>query len=247
MKRPSSDPVFSLPASTLSKLKPLRDLFYLQRSIPDMAQYRAAHLLLKEWAKDRGLYGARFGLLGSVHLSVMLVPICKAFAYSSGSVTVGDVLVSFFHHYARFDWTQHAVFDPFFHGRLKYHRSFREPLCLLGWHTPSLNTAANASVPTVNTLTTELRRAESLLSQESMTWGQFLDPGPVGIDGGQSLSWGAMDFLQSHKSFVRIDMHYWGSSSTVGVKFAGWLESRCVMLLVGELLFLSRLALRRLL
>lgn len=236
MKRPSTDPVFSLPPSTLSKLKPLRDLCYLRRSIPDMAQYRAAHLLLREWAKDRGLYGARLGLLGSVHLSVMLVPICKAFAHNSGSVTVGDVLVSFFHHYARFDWTQHAVFDPFFHGTLKYHRSFREPLCLLGWHGPNLNTTANASVPTVKALATELRRAESLLSQESMTWDQFFGPGPGDIDSGRSLSHGAVDFLRSHKNFVRIDLHYWGSSSTAGPRFVGWLESRCVMLLVGELL-----------
>lgn len=234
MRRPSSDPVFSLPPPTLSKLKPLRDLCYLQRSIPDMAQYRAAHLLLKEWAKNRGLYGVKFGLLGSIHISVMLVPICKALAHSTGSVTVGDILVSFFHHYACFDWTQHMVFDPFFHGALKYHRSFREPLCLLGWHAPSLNTAATASVPTVRTLGIELRRAESLISQEAMTWGQFLGSDPIDINAGRYISQGAVDFLQSHKSFVRIDVHYWGSSSTAGAKFVGWVESRCVMLLVGE-------------
>ena len=199
-----------------------------------MAQYRAAHMLLKQWAKNRGLYGARFGLLGSIHLSVMLVPICKALAPSAGSVTVDDVLTTFFHHYARFDWKEHMVFDPFFHGSVKYHRSFREPLCLLGWHSPGLNTAANASVPTLKTLVTELRRADSLLSQQTMSWDHFLGPASAGGEGGRSLSQGEADFLQSYKSFVRINVHYWGSSSAIGSKFVGWLESRCVMLLVGE-------------
>ncbi|KAJ6444207.1 alpha/beta hydrolase [Purpureocillium lavendulum] len=55
LKRPASDSAFVLPIQTLAKLKPARDLYYLRRSIPDMAQYRLAHLLVKAWATSRGL------------------------------------------------------------------------------------------------------------------------------------------------------------------------------------------------
>lgn len=233
LRRPSSDSAFALPPSVLSKLKPLRDLSYLQRSIPDLAQYTIVHLFLSTWARHRGLCGAKFGLLGSVHISVLLVPICKALALEFGSVSVGDVISTFFHHYARFDWKQHAVFDPFFHESLKYHRTFREPLCLLGWHAPSLNTAANASVPTATTLSEEIRRADEIIGNETVAMDSILGPAESDDKIHQSLAPAATDFLHHYKSYVKISVHYWGSSSTAGAKFVGWLESRCVMLLVG--------------
>ncbi|UKZ73455.1 hypothetical protein TrVFT333_001102 [Trichoderma virens FT-333] len=53
LKRPASDPVFSLPVQSIAKLKPARDLVYLRRSIPDMTKYRVAHLFIKAWAQSR--------------------------------------------------------------------------------------------------------------------------------------------------------------------------------------------------
>lgn len=232
MKRPPSDPIFALPPQTLLKLKPLRDLCYLQRSIPDMAQYCVAHLFIKAWAKARGLYGAKFGLLSSIHISVLLVPICKLLSQNKGSVSVPDILFTFFNHYAHFDWKQNIVLDPFFHQALKYHRSFREPLCLLGWHPPSLNTALNAPAATLATLTREFERAKSLLSRVGVTWDEFLVSSVAGSAGVDFVG-GEADFLQAYKSYIKIDAHYWGGSLEKGRKFLGWLESRCVVLLAG--------------
>lgn len=233
-KRPSTDPAFALPPSILSKLKPLRDVSYIQRSIPDMAQYTIAHMLLSTWAKHRGLYGAKFGLLGSVHITVLLVPICKTLALERAPVSVGDVIATFFHHYANFDWKQQAVFDPFFHESLKYHRTFREPLCLLGWHGPGLNTAANASNPTAMTLAQEIRRVDERLGDTTFDMETVLGPAKNNVASDRSLSVAVTDFLHQYKSYIQVSVHYWGSSSIAGAKFVGWLESRCVMLLVGE-------------
>lgn len=233
MNRPSHDPVFALPIQTLAKLKPVRDLVYLRRSIPDMTQYRLAHALIKAWAKTRGIYSAKFGFLGGIHISVLLVPVCKMLAASGEAVSASDVVVTFFNHYATFDWKNQMVFDPFFHKDLKYHRTFREALCLLGWHAPSLNTASSASVPTVRTIATEFNRAISLLSGDGMTWDGFLNETPK--DQRQTMDdSGAMEFLKAYRRYIKIDVHYWGASTEKGSRYVGWLESRCIMLLVGK-------------
>ncbi|OAQ94506.1 poly(A) polymerase pla1 [Purpureocillium lilacinum] len=130
LKRPASDPAFVLPVQTLAKLKPARDLYYLRRSIPDMAQYRLAHLLVKEWAKSRGLYAAKLGLLGGIHITAMLVPICKLLTAAHNPLSTADILISFFYHYANFDWESNLVFDTHFHKDLRYRRAAREPLYL---------------------------------------------------------------------------------------------------------------------
>ncbi|PNY24490.1 Nuclear poly(A) polymerase 4 [Tolypocladium capitatum] len=231
MKRPSSDPAFALPVQTLAKLKPARDLYYLRKSVPDMAKYRLAHLLIKAWAMSRGLYAPKFGLLGGIHIAVMLVPVCKSLANGNSLVSTSDIVTSFFHHYAEFDFKSRLVFDPFFHKDFKYHRTFREPLCLLGWHAPSLNTATNASAPTVHTISVELARARDLFSREGMTWNEFLGSGDASASLGLAARASA-GFLQAYKSYVKIDARYWGSSPTKGKKFLAWLESRCVMVLV---------------
>ncbi|UNI22103.1 hypothetical protein JDV02_008024 [Purpureocillium takamizusanense] len=230
-KRPPSDPAFVLSMQTLAKLKPARDLYYLRRSIPDMAQYRLAHLVIKEWAKSRGLYASRFGLLGGIHITAMLVPVHKVLAATHGPLSTADLVMSFFHHYANFDWESNCIFDTHFHKDLKYRRTPREPLCLLGWHGPSLNTSSNASRPTVHSISFELKRANRLLSEEGMTWASFLKQEtrqlPIRLH-----SHAAGEFILRYKSYVKIDARYWGSSQSKGRRYFGWLESRFVNLLV---------------
>lgn len=227
MNLPSGHREFALPVPTLAKLKPARDMYYLLRSIPDLAKFRVAFLLIKAWATSRGLYGARFGLLGGIHITVLLVPICKQLATLPRAVSTTDILTTFFAHYAAFDWDTQVVLDPFFHKELRYHRTSREPFCLLGWHAPALNTAMTASTPTVKSIAAEISKTNSLLSQPGATWDSII--GPVG-----SAASGVHDFLQSFKSYVKIDARFWGSSPTRGRKFLGWLESRCVAVLVGR-------------
>ncbi|EGU81216.1 hypothetical protein FOPG_03329 [Fusarium oxysporum f. sp. conglutinans race 2 54008] len=231
MKRPASDPAFALSFQALAKLKPVRDLFYLRRSLPDMVQYRMAHLFIKSWAQARGIYSAKFGFLGGIHISVLLVPVCKAVAYENETVTPADIVVTFFHYYSEFDWKNSMVFDPFFHKELRYNRTFREPLCLIGWHAPALNTAPIASIPTVATISSEFGRAKRMLSDDDCIWGKLLGIEPETALGSVQAP-AATEFLHAFKTYIKIDAHYWGPSQEKSGRFIGWLESRCVMLLV---------------
>jgi poly(A) polymerase Pap1 len=199
-----------------------------------MAKYRLAHLLLKAWAKSRGLYSARFGLLGGINISVMLVPICKVLAYHGMNATTTDIVSTFFHHYAEFDWKKNIVFDPLFHDDIKYHRTHRESMCLLGWHAPCLNTALNASASTVHMLSAELKRARNLLSREDVCWDMFLGRTEQSLSLLKLTARNAAGFLTSYRSYIKIDARYWGPSPAKCRRFIGWLESRCVMVLVGE-------------
>lgn len=226
MSLPANSPVFSLSTQTLAKLKPVRDLFYLRRTIPDLAAFRIAYHLIKTWAKQRGIYAGKFGYLNGIQISVMLSRVCKLLSRDGASVAVPTILTTFFHHYANFDWGHKMVFDPFFHKRLRYVRTAREPLAILGFHSPNLNTALAASVPSVRTIAEEFRRADKTLSEEGTTWSAFLGKHGSGAEAGE--------FLQAYKSYVKIDVQFWGVSLAKGSQFVGWLESRCVMLLVGK-------------
>ncbi|KAK2006600.1 endonuclease/Exonuclease/phosphatase [Colletotrichum eremochloae] len=230
LKRPPSDPAFTLPMQTLLKLKPARDLFYLQRSIPDLAQFRVCFQVIKAWAKSRGIYAARFGYLGGIHLSVMLVKVCKMLSRDGSIVSAADIIMTFFDHYSRFDWQNDVVFDPFFHKNLRYHRTPREAMCLLGWHSPTLNTALIASVPTVKIISTELRHAAAQLSGDEASWQSLLSIPNSSQD--RSMTPSALNFLSSYRSFVNLRIHYWGVSLECGSRLVGWLESRCASLLV---------------
>lgn len=236
MKRPPTDPIWALPSLTLLKLKPARDMAYLSRSIPDLVQFRLAYLLIKSWAKGKGIYAAKFGYLGGIHIFALLVPVCKMLFKQEGTVSASDLVVTFFHHYAHFDWANNIVFDPFFHKRLRYVRTPREPLCLLGWHGPYLNTALAASGPTMKTIAAEFRAADKRLGRDGVTWPEFLGLPDHGAPGANVApgSGGATEFLQAFRSYVRLDAHYWGRSLERRNAFVGWLGSRCVSVLVGK-------------
>ncbi|KAH6631697.1 hypothetical protein F5144DRAFT_648792 [Chaetomium tenue] len=232
---PAIDPVWSLSIPTLSKLKALRDTDYLARSLPDPTTFRLAHRAIKIWAKSRGIYAARFGFLSGIQISILLARVHKLLTRTTttttptnGSPTPETLLTTFFTHYATFDWARQLAFDPFFHRHtLPYTRTAREPLAVLGYFAPARNTALAASVPSAKTLAAEFRRAADVLRGEGgvLGWAGFLGGG-VGGAGAKG------DFLAAHRSYVKLDVQYWGMSLARGAQFLGWLESRCVMLLV---------------
>ncbi|GAW20045.1 hypothetical protein ANO14919_095390 [Xylariales sp. No.14919] len=221
MRLPTTDPIFALPTQTLAKLKPARDMYYIRRTIPDYAAFRTAYHLIKYWAKQRGIYSAKFGLLSGIQISLLLSRVCKLLSHEEMTVSLPSILTTFFHHYADFDWGTQLAFDPFFHKQLRYIRTTREPMAILGFHPPSLNTALNASLPSVWTISNEFKRANALLLQEDMTWTDFL-----------GATQGSVEFLSSFKTFIKIEAQFWGVSLAKGSGFVGWLESRCVMFLV---------------
>lgn len=234
---PPTDPSFDLPIQSLTKLKSFRDLDYLQRTIPDLAAFRTAHRFIRAWAKQRGIYAAKFGYLGGIHITLLLSCICKLLFRDAGAITAADIICMFFHHYATFDFKNQMVFDPFFEKqRPKYHRSAREPMVILGLHAPSTNVSHTASVPSVETIVQELKRADDLISEARITWPDLLssrDMESEMIDPPTAAS----EFLTAYNSYIKIDVQYWGLSLAKGSTLVGWLESRCVQLLVGTFPF----------
>ncbi|KIH94778.1 hypothetical protein SPBR_03564 [Sporothrix brasiliensis 5110] len=255
---PQTHPVFALSPQTLSKLKAARDLYYFRKSFPDMAadtakicsasNFRTAHRAIKTWARARGLYAARFGYLGGIQIALLLARVMKlmqravdkatedvgdAASDNAEEYTVADILVTFFQHYADFDWTTKMAFDPFFHNqKAPYAPSSREPLAILGYHRPQLNTSMAASVPSVRVLSDEFKRAASLLREgkDGLTWSAFFDGGRSTIP--PALLAGPAEFVRAYRSYIKLDLQYWGLSLARGSSFVGWLESRCVLLLV---------------
>ncbi|KAK4231274.1 nuclear poly(A) polymerase 1 [Podospora fimiseda] len=226
LKSPASDPVWSLHSQTLNKLKAIRDIDHIQRTIPCLPTFQLAHRLIKTWAKSRGIYTARFGFLSGIQIALLLSRLYKLLSLTHPSPTnipVESLLTTFFAHYSTFPFSTHQAFDPTFHTtRIPYTRvPSREPLAILGYFPPMLNTAASSSIPSLRTLTNELLLAhQSLSSSPSTTWKSFLLTPPQ------------TPFLTQYKSYISLSLQYWSLSPTKGLSYLNWFESRCVSLLV---------------
>ncbi|KAK4166025.1 nuclear poly(A) polymerase 1 [Cladorrhinum sp. PSN259] len=223
LESPPSDPVWSLPSQTLNKLKAIRDIDHIQRSIPSLPVFQLAHRLIKTWAKSRGIYSARFGFLSGIQISLLLARVYRILSLShKTNISTESLLTTFFAHYATFPFSTHQAFDPTFHThRIPYTRvSSREPLAILGYYPPMLNTATAASIPSVRTLSQEFLLAyQSLSSTPNITWNSFLTAPQA-------------PFLTSFKTCISLSLQYWSLSPTKGLSYLGWFESRCVSLLV---------------
>lgn len=195
-----------------------------------MASFRLAYHVIKRWAVVSGIYSAKFGYLGGIHITVMLCWVCKRLAHDSGPVSAGDLILSFFHYYANFDWQNDLVYDAFFHKKKpRYQRSAREPMVILGIHTPNSNIAHTATTPGLQVLVSEFQKADEQLSAPGIIWDKFLDAKTEGSKTAVG------NFLGTFESYVKIDIQYWGRSLSRGKGLVGWIESRCINLVVGTL------------
>ncbi|KAI1767304.1 hypothetical protein GGR53DRAFT_527181 [Hypoxylon sp. FL1150] len=215
------DPIFNVPSGLRTHIKPLLDLCYLRRTIPNPEAFRMAYHAIKCWARRRGIYAAKYGYLSGIQISIMLTVICKLLSQAE-SISAPVIITAFFDHYAGFDWKSDIVFDPDFHKELKYVRTRQEPMAILGFHGPGLNTAAAASVPIVGVISEELERANKLLSEVGMTWPRLLGEGED-----------ATEFLSAYRSYVKVTAQFWGVSLVRGNTFVGWLESRLPPIFAG--------------
>ncbi|KAH4031405.1 polynucleotide adenylyltransferase [Parastagonospora nodorum] len=242
---PASDPIFNLSILSLRKLKPYRDLLYIQRTLPSLSAFRLAYRCIKLWAVRRGIYSAKFGYLGGVHITLMLSWAAKCLAHDSGSITAPDLVSSFFHHFAHFNWTNDMMYDAFFHKQKpRYHRSAREPMVVLGFHAPNSNIAHTSTLPGLHTLVSEMKAADEALSDPSMTWKKFFGSTDNSPQAALSPISGASDFLSAHSSYVKIDIQFWGRTLAKGKSLVGWVESRCLSLVVDIYKMLPDLAVR---
>jgi len=157
-------------------------------------------------------------------------------SYDSASFGTGDVIMSFFTYYARFDWAQELVFDAFFHKSIpRYHRTSREAMVILGHYTPNFNIAHTSTVPGLHVLMKEFKTAAEDLSSLGMTWEKFFR-GFDRTSNGTRLEAGTV-FRNSYQNYVQIDIQYWGRKLSKGKILVGWIESCCLSLVVGKSAF----------
>ncbi|KAE8372268.1 hypothetical protein BDV26DRAFT_104232 [Aspergillus bertholletiae] len=221
----ASDSAFDLPMQSLLKLNSLRDMNHLQRTIPDLASFRLAYRFIKIWAQKRGIYSSKLGYLGGIHITLLLARICTLSFRQAGTTSAADIITTFFKHYAEFNWEKNVVYDPsFYKSAPRYFRSQREPVVILTQHQPKVNVARAASIPSTRTLAHEFQRADGLLSKQDITWQQ--------LAGSVESATGADEFLKSYRSYAKVNVQYWGGAATKGRTLVGWLEWRCVSLLV---------------
>lgn len=217
---PATDATWAVPGQTHSILKDIRNLDYVRRSVPDIEKFQLAHRFIKSWAEKRGVYGYTY--LRGIQITILLVRIYKAWASKTAVLSVPDILVTFFSHYARFDWERDVAFDSFFHKNLRFKKSDRYPLAILQYFSQSpdeLHTNKGQYAQSLQTLTQELRRADELFSSGGISWLELL-----GDDG-------ADEFLHSFELYGKIDVQFWGGSLLNGRAFVLAVEKQLPVLL----------------
>jgi uncharacterized protein (UPF0248 family) len=229
-----------LPPASLRPLNTYRDTAYLLTTIQGLSSYRTAHQFLSTYLKRRGLYSAKFGYLGGIHLSLMLNHVVKLLiptmpfsgkgkakvehAPSSFTPTPASIVRTFFEYYANFDWTNGIVSDP--RVSAKPARSIREPVFIQAIHTPTarLNVASSCTLLSAQTFTSEFKLAKEKLEQADWTW--CLRPKDDC----------AADFISSFGAYVCITLDLW-DVETVGNdrvrEMTGGLESKITSLMVA--------------
>ncbi len=224
----ASDLMFNLPVTSRKKLNAWRDNYYLTHSIPDIPAFWLVHRFLRLWAMKRGILSAKFGYFGSFHITLMLARVCKLLSRSTGNPTAPDIIRTFFHYYSSFDFAVHMVFDPDVHApKPRYQRSSREHLVVLTLNAPVTNAAYSTSMNALTTLVEELKRADRVMSYEDASWTDLISSGEI-LNPDDTLRGGPADFVKAFKTYVRIDIHHWGSSSAKASALLDWLETKCV-------------------
>lgn len=222
---PPDSSLFQLPASSLITLNSYRDVLTLRKLLPNLATFRTAHSALKQYLTAQGLCGARFGFLGGFHLTLLLARI----ALTLGRNAQPHHLVrQFFKTYSRWNW-EHDMVWPI-PGRessgYTYRRApHKEPIVVLSIEKPPANLTFHASHNSLATMSQAFSVADQKLA-DGKPWDETcgLDDQNLGPE---------RRFLDAFKAFIRLDVHYWGSSTLRGRELIGWLESRIVSLLVS--------------
>ncbi|PVH69988.1 hypothetical protein DL98DRAFT_473099 [Cadophora sp. DSE1049] len=240
------DLISTLSPSSIRPLNTYRDSAYLLNTIPHLPSYRLAHRYLSLYLKNRGLYSAKFGYLGGIHLQLMLNRVVKLIHLSttedysendSISVSAATIIRTFFAYYASFNWSSENVTDPLLGPDNKVSpRSARDAIFIPAIHTPTArpNVASSCTKLSAHTLSSEFKLAQSHLAAGDWPW--CLRPSEEGLQ----------DFMQGSGAFVRVGIDLWGvgesneggrGGSGIGEEkvreMIGALESRFPRLLVS--------------
>ena len=229
--------IVALPPRAMRPLNTYRDTAYLLNTMPEVSSYRVAHRFLAIYLKRRGLYSAKFGYLGGIHLSLMLNRVTKILFRSKSTASAGgegnsstspaSIVRSFFTYYATFDWANDIVCDPIlpipvFESRTK--RLNREPIVIKAIHSPTArpNVAGSCTRLSVQTISSEFRLARDMIALGRWEWCLRLSQESI------------RDFLDKHGAFVCITIDMWDVAEIGGDtirEMVGGLESKITGLL----------------
>lgn len=221
--------ISKLSPTSLRPLNTYRDTLSILRSIPDLQSYRTAHRFLALSLKSRGLYSAKFGYLGGIHLSLMLHHLLKSLpSEQKDTVSSPASLVrTFFAYYAAFDWAAGIVADNSIAWHRTYRRSPREPVVILALHSPTArsNVAGSCTRLSAMTIGEEFKAAANKLEPGEEGWQWCLRPYEEVAD----------EFLRSWGAFVRVKVDVWDITKEgreKARKIVGGIESKMTLLMV---------------
>ena len=190
-----------------------RDRLRLQSFMSSSPQaFQLAYRSIKIFCIHHGIFAARFGYFGGMHLSILL---CRLAENLTGTASAIVLVRDFFKVYSEFNWEEETVSIRV--GDTTYRRSLREPLVILSPERPVRNVAANASVSTRQAISTELRMAHERLS-EGEPWSRVC---------GDAREY-FYAFMRNYDEFVKVDLGYWGDSCMFARSLIGFVESRLV-------------------
>jgi len=202
-----------LPGSTLKQLNSYRDDLTVLKTVPILDTFRLARRVFKYFCARRGIYGAKFGLLSGLTVTLLIAGICRMLPADATAV---EVLAAAIERYADFAWETEVLWFPGVErGQVK--REERAAMYISSIHRPVRNAMRNASRSTMRTIVNELKLAKDKFTES------FEDVCKEGLS----------DFFTGYKSFVKIQCAFWGVNPADGRKWITWIESRLVVLLVN--------------
>lgn len=206
-----------LNVASMRVLNAHRDRIRLENTIPHLPSFQLAFRSVKLYCVYHGIYAARFGYFGGIHIAILLTQIASNMPATASAT---DLVRQFFNEYATFDWaTRSATAVPV---NSTYRRSSREPMVILSAERPVVNTAANATAMNVMVISEELRTAKKQLIAGT-NWSNVCG------DRGSQIH----VFLRQFDSFVKIHISHWGGNCTDARALVGFVESRIIRVCIS--------------
>jgi poly(A) polymerase Pap1 len=242
------DLISNLLPPSIRPLNTYRDTAYLMKTLPEISAYRVAHRFIALYLKNRGLYSAKFGYLGGVHLQLMLNRLIKLMVAAQTChkpdelaenieidtedhqrLSPASIVKTFFDYYSQFHWNMAAVSNPIV-GNPEQHRRIRDAVMISAIHTPTAraNVASSCTRLSAGTFTREFTNAAKKIS--SGDWASCLGDAATNVQ----------SFLRQYSTYVKLSVSIW-DMETLGPEatrvMVGFVESRMpdLLLRLGEI------------
>lgn len=220
-------------------------------TLPDLQSFRIAHRFLSRYLKRRGLYSAKYGYLGGIHLSLMLNRVVKLLHlkyFSLGDPGIGEsikldtgdgkakltpatIVRSFLFYYSNFEFLKNAISDPvqdtplsstFQSGRYRQ----QPPIHIPALHLPTArpNIASSCTRLSAQTIQAEFALAAQHLDEGDWAWCHRSQEETV------------TEFLGEYGAYIRISVDVWDIDEIGGEKvreLVGTFESKIPSLMVA--------------